>query len=156
MEEPRFLADRMLGKLARWLALLGYDARRAADGEVDDAVLMAVARREGRVLLTRDRRMPPVQGLSVLVLRAQAFDEQLAEVLRAFALRPDPRRFFSRCSLCDARLLEVRREDILAELPERVRTCETRFYRCPSCRRLYWLGTHVERVRALLGRLGLA
>lgn len=155
MEEPRFLADRMLGKLARWLALLGYDARRAGDHEIDDAVLMAAARSEGRVLLTRDRRMPPVKGLTVLVLHAQVFEEQLAEVLRAFALRPDPGRFFSRCSLCDARLLEVRREDVLPELPEKVRTFDTRFFRCPSCRRLYWLGTHVQRARALLARLGL-
>lgn len=145
----------MLGKLARWLAFLGYDARRAADHEIDDVVLMAAARREGRVLLTRDRRMPPVKGLTVLVLHAQAFEEQLAEVLRAFGLKPDPGRFFSRCSLCDARLLEVRREDVLPALPEKVRSFDTRFFRCPSCRRLYWLGTHVQRARALLARLGL-
>lgn len=156
MEEPRFLADRMLGKLARWLALLGYDARRAGDHEIDDAVLMAAARREGRVLLTRDRRMPRVQGLTILVLREPGFEGQLAEVLRAFGLKPDPGRFFSRCSLCDARLLDVRREDVLAELPEKVRTLDSRIFRCPSCRRLYWLGTHVERARALLSRLGLA
>lgn len=145
----------MLAKLARWLAFLGYDARRAADDEVDDAVLMEAARREGRVLLTRDRRMPPVKGLTVLVLREEAFEAQLAEVLAALKLKPDPARFFTRCSLCAARLEEVRREDVLSELPEKVRAYDTRFTRCPACRRLYWSGTHVERALALLAKLGL-
>lgn len=154
MGEPRFLADRMLAKLARWLALMGYDARRAADGEVDDAELMRHAQREGRVLLTRDRRMPPVAGAKVLVLRSEGHEEQLAEVLRTFSLRPDPARFFSRCAPCDALLVPAAYEDVAAELPERVRTLETLFYRCPACRRLYWTGTHVERIRGVLLRLG--
>ncbi|MDE2292047.1 MAG: Mut7-C RNAse domain-containing protein [Elusimicrobia bacterium] len=153
MPAPRFLSDRMLGKVARWLALLGYDSRRAGEGEIDDAVLMETARREGRVLLTRDTRMPTVAGLSVLVVRTQAFEDQLAEVLDAFGLRPDPGALFSRCTLCNEPLTEEPREAVLAEVPEKVRLVETRFFRCPSCRRLYWSGTHVERARALLARL---
>lgn len=148
--EPRFLADCMLGKVARWLAILGYDSAYARPEEGDDRALQERARREGRVLLTRDTRIPEVRGLRMIVLREQRFEEQLRRVVREAGLAPDPARLFSRCTECNRALEPVAREAVLAELPPKVRELPTEFKRCPGCARLYWRGSHTDRTVAAL------
>ncbi len=145
----------MLGKLARWLVLLGYDAAYAgADGR-KDALLMEEARREGRIFLTRDARIPEVSGVRKLVLREPGLEGQLLEVLRALGLKPERARLFSRCTWCNRELEALSREEALPLVPPMVRGLKTGFWRCPACRRLYWNGTHTERTISRLERLGL-
>lgn len=154
-EEPKFLADSMLGKLARWLILLGYDACFVrADGRAD-LELLEQAHREGRVFLTRDTKIPEVAGLRKLVLREQRFEEQLAHVLRELALKPNRKRLFTRCTYCNELLKTVLREEALPQVPPLVRSLRTDFFRCPSCLRFYWNGTHTERTVKKLARMGL-
>ena len=154
MEEPRFLVDAMLGKLAKWLILLGYDARYESQGR-SDLELLEEARRENRVFLTRDGRIPDVKGLVKLVLREDRFEAQLTRVAKELGLRPDPSRVFSRCTYCNAALDKLPREAALPLVPPLVRELPTEFFRCPSCARLYWNGTHTERTIKKLRRLGL-
>ncbi len=145
----------MMGKVARWLVILGCDARFAgADGRPDEELLEEAAR-EGRIFVTRDTRIPEVAGLRKIVVRAQRFEEQLSDVLRKAGLKPDRSRLFSRCTHCNEALSSVPRQEALAEAPPRVRELTTEFFRCPSCRRLYWHGTHTERTIAKLDRMGL-
>ncbi len=153
--EPKFLADSMLGKLARWLILLGYDVRFAGAQGRSDLELLEEAHREGRVFLTRDTKIPEVAGLRMLVLRSQRFEEQLTQVLRELGLKPDLKRLFTRCTYCNEPLRELPREEALPEVPPLVRGLQTPFFRCPSCRRLYWNGTHTERTLRKLKGLGL-
>lgn len=155
MPEPRFLADVMLGKVARWLMMLGYDARLAPADARSDKELLEEASREGRVFLTRDTRIPEVRGLRKLVLREQRFEDQLRRVLKETDLTPDPARLFSRCTLCNRALETVPREEALPEAPEKVRELATGFFRCPGCRKLYWTGTHVQNTVDKLRRMGL-
>jgi hypothetical protein len=124
--EPRFLADRMLGGLCRYLRIMGYDCAFAADGDTDDA-LARRAREEGRVLLTRDRGL---DGYQVAAVRRV---EQVREVVRAFRLDPFARAF-TRC-LIDNAVLEVAAPELK---------------RCPACRRDYWPGSHVRRMERVL------
>jgi len=145
----------MLGKLARWLLILGYDTAWARGEDPGDLFLLERARREDRILLTRDARIPEVKGLRKLVLRSQRFEEQLRQVLKAFGLKPDPARLFRRCTLCNVLIEAVAKEEVLAELPEKVRALDTGFFRCPACRRLYWTGTHVENTLAKLKDAGI-
>jgi len=144
----------MLGKLARWLVLLGYDARFVKRSERSDLDIAEEALREGRVLLTRDRRIPAVRGLRVLVLREQRFEDQLKRVLGDFGLKPDAKRFFTRCPECGSSLQAVSRESVLGELPPLVRTLDTAFFRCDPCRHLYWHGTHVRNTVEKVRRMG--
>lgn len=153
--EPRFLADCMLGKVARWLVMLGFDARLAPSDSREDAALLEEARREGRVFLTRDTRIPPVAGLRVLVLREQRFEDQLRRVLRETGLTPDPARLFSRCTLCNEALAPLPREEALPRVPEKVRGLRTDFFRCPRCGNVYWAGTHVANTLKKLKGMGL-
>lgn len=155
MQDPKFLADSMLGKLARWLVLLGYDAASAGDDGRPDSALQEQARREGRVFLTRDTRIAPVAGLRMLVVRSQRLEEQLRFVLKELGLKPDRRRLFTRCTYCNAALASVPREEALPLVPPLVRELKTEFWRCPSCKRLYWNGTHTERTAAKLDAWGI-
>lgn len=155
MEEPRFLADSMLGKLAKWLILLGYDTRFVGADARPDLELLEEAHREGRVFLTRDTKIPEVRSLRKIVLREQRFEEQLLSVLEQFSLKPDRRRLFTRCTYCNRMLEILAREEALPQVPPLVRRLETEFFRCPSCRRIYWNGTHTERTIRKLERLGL-
>ncbi|MBI4345649.1 MAG: hypothetical protein HY553_02265 [Elusimicrobia bacterium] len=83
METPRFLVDAMLGRLARWLRLLGYDTVFEAAPARPDEAMAEQAQREGRVLVTRDRRIPPRNGLTLVVLRETGGEAQLIETLKA-------------------------------------------------------------------------
>jgi uncharacterized protein len=151
-DRPRFLADSMLGKLARWLILLGYDAAYAQDGR-SDIELLEQAHREGRVFLTRDAKIPDVTGLSKIVLREQRFEAQLERLIRTVGLVYDPARLFSRCTYCNEPLAPLTREEALPLVPPLVRELATPFFRCPGCRRVYWNGTHTERAVKKLERL---
>ena len=108
--EQRFIADAMLGRLARWLRLLGFDC--AYDGGIDDETLVRRALREGRIILTRDRSLPEdwwVPGIHRI--GSQELREQLREIFRSFELAGAVR-LFSRCAECNHPLqaaLEVRR-----------------------------------------------
>ena len=153
--QPRFLVDAMLGKLARWLVILGYDAKFAGGDGRSDLELLKQAQSEDRVFVTKDRRIPAVAGLRMVVLLENGFEEQLGELARALSLKPDPDLLFSRCSDCNEKLDALSREDALPLVPPKVRTLETSFRRCPKCGKLFWTGTHTERIAATLRRAGL-
>lgn len=153
--EPRFLVDAMLGKLARWLILLGYDARFAGGSGRADLELLEEARKEGRVFVTRDRGIPAVAGVPKVVIARAGLEEQLRQLALELGLRPDPAKLFSRCPDCNEPLETLAREEALPLAPPKVRTLETPFRRCPRCGRLYWNGTHTDRIVEKLRALGL-
>ncbi|MEK7858567.1 MAG: Mut7-C RNAse domain-containing protein [Elusimicrobiota bacterium] len=153
--EPRFLADSMLGKLARWLVLLGYDVRFAGVDGRSDLELLEQAHREGRVFLTRDRKIPSVRNLRMVLVREQHLEAQLLRVLSEMGLKPDRKRIFTRCTCCNELLSPLTREEALPLVPPLVKTLETPFFRCPTCRRVYWNGTHTERTEKRLEKLGV-
>ena len=147
----RFVADRMLGKLAKWLRVLGYDViylERAENGEI------LAGLQEGRILLTRDRRADPWrQHGRVLLVGANAPREQLREVVRKLALAKRDDRLFSRCLRCNRQLREVNRNKMKQEVPEYIWQTQLSFYRCDKCNKIYWSGSHSERMRQWLQEL---
>jgi len=150
--QPRFLADAMLGKLARWLILLGFDAAYG-DSAKSDLELLEQAHREGRVFLTRDTKIPEVTGLKKIVIRDQGFESQLRHVQKELQLKLDRARLFTRCTYCNEALVSLPREEALPLVPPLVKELDTPFFRCPKCARVYWNGTHTERAFKRLARL---
>jgi uncharacterized protein with PIN domain len=149
--QTRFLADRMLGRLARWLRILGLDCADA--GDVPDAELVRRAAREERILLTRDRSLPEDwRSPAIHLVSSEELPEQLREILRAFDLRGAVR-LFSRCSRCNQRLRAAAQADVAARVPPRVRATHGAFLECPACRRVYWEGSHTERMRRVVAEL---
>jgi len=148
---PRFAADAMLGRLARWLRLLGFDTDWRADVADGDLVRRAVD--EGRVILTRDRALAREWHVAgVHVLADESLLEQLRDVVGAFGLAGQARPF-SRCSACNTPLLPAPLEQVAAALPPRVLARQREFRHCPGCGRIYWHGSHATRVEAVLDRL---
>jgi uncharacterized protein with PIN domain len=148
---PRFAADAMLGRLARWLRVLGYDT--FYDIAIADPVLVRLAQQEQRLLLTRDRHLlrelrPPW----ALEVRQNDPLQQLRDLVLELQL-PAPGELFTRCLLCNAALQVLERAVALPLLPEGVRDLPGPVRQCPVCSRLYWGGSHVRRMRAALERV---
>lgn len=153
--EKRFIADAMLGRLARWLRLLGFDC--AYDSDISDADLVRRGVLEERIVLSRDRALPEEWWVSeVCVLEAQQVREQLVEVLQRFRLAADIR-LLSRCADCNRALRPADREAVAGRVPAGVWTRCDAFSECPGCGRVYWEGSHTERIRRFVdGLLGAA
>ena len=137
----KFLADRNLGKLAKWLRILGYDT--VYDRGTIDRAFLNRGIREGRSVLTKRKDMArrDYRG-RMLVVSSDDLPGQLREVIDAFELTPDRSSYFTRCLLCNEVLLEVPREEAEPFVPPYVYETQKRFVKCPSCGRFYWAGTH--------------
>ena len=150
----KFAADCMLGTLAKWLILLGHDV--AYFPRIEDGELVRIARSEGRIILTCDRRLVQRRDARDHVLIAsQDLTEQIRQVLRERGLRLRKDRLFRRCVKCNRATRRVSRPSVRSEVPPYVYRTRRRFTRCPGCRRVFWRATHVSRMlRSLRGRLG--
>ena len=148
VQPPRFLADAMLERLARWLRVLGFDTLYAPHPE--DHELVALAAAEDRLLLTRDRHLlrelRPRRALEVMSDDPLA---QLAQVLAACEVsRAGP--LFTRCLECNAVLGMVTEGEAASLVPPRSREIGGPVRQCPVCERIYWHGSHARRMEAAL------
>ncbi|MDB5463018.1 MAG: hypothetical protein JWP28_76 [Phenylobacterium sp.] len=145
----RFLCDEMLVRLARLLRAAGYDTYLASGGEAD-AALLHLAREEGRMVLTRDKRLAAASPDSVLI-EGLGVEQEALSLSDAVPIGwdADP---FSRCVMDNARLREASAPEV-ARMPTSVRTGEGPFRACPACGRLYWPGSHVRRMNARLAAI---
>ncbi len=139
----RFVVDVNVGRLAKWLRVMGYDTVFPKEG--DDNDLVRIALREGRILVTRDsgigRRRAVRQGqMRVVQIVDDDLRSQLRQLVRDLGL--DLEGGFSRCVRCNVPLHPVAKEDIADRLPPYVFQSQCQFMECSQCRRLYWRGTH--------------
>ncbi len=141
----------MLGRLATWLRLLGYDTSYLPSA--DDHELARVARAEGRILLTRDVELTRRRGLRHVLVESERVEEQLLQVFSA--LRLSARQAFSRCAECNVSLSPVSKESVRDSVPPYVWRTHERFLRCPFCSRVYWRGTHWAHMLAQIEDLRL-
>ncbi|MGE5603479.1 MAG: Mut7-C RNAse domain-containing protein [Nitrososphaerales archaeon] len=147
-EPPSLLVDAMLGKLARWLRLAGYDAEFWRKGS--DEELMAAARAQGRLILTKDRALAGRRGVRAVLLQAADLDAQIREARAALEQRgrtPEP---FTRCGECNGVLADLSRVDAEPLVPPYVWHTQREFRRCTRCGRVYWKGTHWPAVQGRL------
>jgi uncharacterized protein with PIN domain len=144
-----FVVDAMLGTLAKWLRILGYDA--AYDPGLDDYQLMRLARAEDRVLLTRDRELARRRGIQTLLIRSEVLEEQLRQLRSELDLQPAAS--FSRCPVCNELLASLDREAARSRVPAYVARTQERFRLCPGCGRVYWRGSHWQQMEERLEAL---
>jgi len=139
----------MLGALARRLRMLDVDV--AYDPSLDDPELVELAVAEERVILTRDRRLTERRAArNHLLIRSAVVAEQVRQVLDELGVSPDPGRLLQRCLVCNTPLLAMAAEEARARVPPWVARTQNEFRTCPGCGRIYWPGTHVSKMRALL------
>jgi uncharacterized protein with PIN domain len=143
-DELRFLADRMLGTLTRYLRFMGYDTVSAnqvpTGNRREDTTLLEWAQRESRILLTRDRELARRGGQGAVWIQSEDIREQVQQLVSAGLIRAELR--MNRCSLCNQPLRPACEEEIhAADYAPKGRTCQE-YYWCSRCRKLYWMGSH--------------
>jgi uncharacterized protein with PIN domain len=136
---PRFVADVMVGRLARWLRIAGFDVLYSNVFEDDE--IIAIARRDGRIILTRDRGLEArVEPAEVILIQNDDYESQLRQVLEKFPRQAAE--LFSRCPECNGELEPVDKETVFDRIPPYVYLTQDDFARCTRCDRVYWHGTH--------------
>ncbi|MCX5726571.1 MAG: THUMP domain-containing protein [Candidatus Saganbacteria bacterium] len=140
----KFVADSMLGTLARRLRMLGYDT--AYPGDVADREVIKISNDEGRIVLTRDTNLVKVRGVNAILLKDTKMGTQLKEVMKKLNIKLDKERIFTICSECNVPLEIIDKESIKDKVPKLVYDSFSKFKTCPNCKRIYWPGTHYERI----------
>lgn len=143
-----FVCDVMLGKLARYLRMLGIDARYVRQGE---DIASFVAPPEGSLFLTKRRGVTSC-GRAVLI-KADDPKEQLLEIKKYIRRHFDPSALMSRCLDCNTLLADIPKEDIEQLVPEYVFHHHEKFKTCPSCKKVYWEGSHADEMRAWIDKV---
>jgi uncharacterized protein with PIN domain len=138
-----FVADRMLGKLAKQLRMLGYDTIYYRG---DDAYrLIRLAREEGRAILTRNTKLlPRTPDDRIIKITEDRPSLQLRELIQKGLISLNEENLFSRCLLCNVLLDGIPREEAGGKVPDFIFYQQKEFYRCPQCQRIYWQGSHQE------------
>ncbi|MBI4654926.1 MAG: Mut7-C RNAse domain-containing protein [Nitrospirae bacterium] len=146
----KFIVDSMLGRLARWLRLLGYDTLYYPD--IEDSLLLRIAREDDRILLTRDTHVIKVRGLKkYFLLNENKTFKQVKIVINSLNLKDFS--IMSRCVICNNTITEIQKEGIRGLVPEYVYQTTAVFKRCSGCGKLYWNGTHPEKFKKKLSEI---
>ena len=152
-----FLADAMLGSLARKLRIFGFDTLYIA--HVHDDQILKLGIEQSRIILTADRelfkRIVKAKAKGVLVSSADDL-EDLAHILAKNGITSvDVHNIGSRCSMCNGILACKRSEQVKDSVPDKVAKCHSKFYQCMECDKVYWEGGHLQRIKALAKSLDL-
>jgi len=148
LREPRFFADAQLGRLTRYLRLLGFDT--LYENRIDDADLVQKATAGQRIILSRDRALLMRRDVSHgCHIRNDNPMEQLAQVIRRCDLSRVSRPF-TRCMECNGPIEAVSKQDVAATLEPETLACFEAFWRCGDCGQIYWKGSHYERLQRLV------
>jgi len=144
-DQPRFIADTMLGSLARKLRLLGIDTAYISDAE--DSELKYLVRSQGRILLTRDTDLSGSLGGNAWPVNGSNARQEFASIgekLKPFNKLMKP---FSRCLECNDLLVSIDPAEAKRKVPPYIYRSKKIFYRCPSCEKVFWEGTHCDGMR---------
>ena len=135
----KFLVDRMLGQTAKWLRLLGIDAKYAPEG--DDEKLVDIAEEEDRVIITRDKELGREEN--AILVEKEPPESIIKEVLEEYDVEIKP---LTRCSKCNELVEKVDKEEVEDEVPENVFELNEDFWYCEGCDQYYWKGSHWEKI----------
>lgn len=153
-ENPKYLADASLAKLAKWLRLLGYDT--IVFPHEAGRAMMDLACAENRIILTRRQDMLERQFSGQLYFVANKYiDSQLKEVISRFSLIIEKQKIFRICLKCNEGLFPAAKEDVRHLVPPYVFANCSEFNRCPRCQSIYWTGTHQYNALQFLEKLSI-
>lgn len=153
--EVKFLCDQMLGTLAKWLRILGFDVYFAERVESDDEIIEK-ARREGRIIITKDKfliKNARRENLNVIKIESTDLDEQIKKVTSIYPVDKD--KILSRCSICNDVLRRIEKEKAKGKVPDRVYERQDEFWYCKNCGRIYWKGSHWNDMKKRIGNFDL-
>jgi len=147
----KFIADGMLGKLTRWLRILGHNVKYS--NKLDDNQLLTIAKKERRILLTRDLELyqqATAKGINAFYLEGTDEAERLAQLAKRFGIKLEVDMTTSRCPKCNTRVKPIEKEKIADKIEKSTFTYYNEFWQCPKCEQIYWQGAHWTRIRKTL------
>lgn len=145
----KFICDEMLGKLAKWLRIIGYDTKYAKG--MDDEKIIEIALKEDRIVLTRDKMLSR-KAVKGFYIEEKELEKQIEKVIKKFKLDLE-KNIFSRCTVCNIPVAKIERNKVKGKVPESVWENNKEFWICPRCGRIYWMGSHWNNIRNRLKRL---
>ena len=154
-KRPIFIVDAMLGNLAKKLRVLGYDSSYFSS--IEDEKLLTIAKNEKRVILTKDEQLVKTaqnQEILAILIRGNDELEQIAQIhskikLEKFIIDTDN----SHCIICNGKLESIEKFRIINKIPEGVLEREEKFWMCVGCKKIYWQGTHFEKLQEFANKL---
>ncbi|MCX7715962.1 MAG: Mut7-C RNAse domain-containing protein [Endomicrobia bacterium] len=138
--EPKFIVDFMCGRLAKWLRILGYDAKFSRD--ISRNKILMDSLRENRIILTRDTRLSSKKAYKIILIKSDKIREQVSQVVKELQLKLEKEKFFSRCSICNIYVQPIEKHNVKDKVPQYVYNIIDEFFYCPECNRIYWQGSH--------------
>lgn len=151
MKKMRFLTDGMLGKLTRWLRMLGQDVEYTI--AMADEALIQKAKGTNRILVTRDLQLfqrATARGVEAFLIEGTHEAENLASLAERFKFELEIDLKISRCPKCNTQIRSVRKDSIIDRIPETTSTHYNEFWECHSCKQIYWQGAHWKRIEKTL------
>ena len=151
LRNPKFVADVHLGRLARYLRMMGFDVYYK--NNLSDEEIVKISSKERRAILTRDigilKRTEVTHGY---FLRSDNVEKQTEEVVKRFDLQKSIKEF-TRCLECNSELLKIEKGKIIQRLPPKVAATQNEFFICPECQKLFWAGTHHQKMLSLVQKI---
>jgi uncharacterized protein with PIN domain len=154
MSGAKFIITEELGKLAKWLRILGYDS--VYHDKKDTAGLVIQALRDERILITRSPALTKYKGIKAVVVKSDHAEEQVEQVIRELKLTVDEGLLFQRCVECNTPLESIMKEKVKGKVPEYVFETQGSFKRCPQCEKIFWKGTHWDMVKKWMEKARIA
>ena len=147
----KFIVNGMLGKLTRWLRMLGHNVKYS--NKLDDAQLIAIAKKEKRILLTRDLELyqqATAKGIQAFYVDGKTEAERLAQIAKKFGISLEIDMAVSRCPKCNAQVKPTSKENVKGKVEETTFAHYNEFWQCTKCGQIYWQGAHWTRIRRTL------
>lgn len=151
--KSKFIATTELGRLSKWLRILGYDAIYTTSHRKGDLFLQSL--RENRIILTRNLKLSKPTSSKVLFIKSTDYKKQLKEIIEKLNLKIDRQNMFTRCVVCNEKLADIPREKVANKIPQYVFNAQQNFTQCKKCDKIYWHGTHWGNVSSLLKGMGI-
>ena len=149
----KFILTKEVGRLARWLRILGFDT--VYYNQDNTARVLLLALREQRIVVTRNKLLFDTISAKAVYLTQEKVEDQLRAVIEKLGIRIDEEKMFSRCVLCNKALAAVDKQNVKERVPPYVYKTQDSFMECGLCRRVYWPGTHWGNIRKALERLDI-
>lgn len=144
----KFLVTQELGRLCKWLRILGIDTSYIKTNNRSEIIFTAL--KESRIIITRDRRLGEHHGLKMVLVKSDFLKEQLRQIIEELKIEIKPEEMFLRCTICNELLIEIEKEKVKDLVPQYVFETQDEFVQCPDCKRVYWQGTHWGNVKDTL------
>ncbi|MCX7770301.1 MAG: Mut7-C RNAse domain-containing protein [Proteobacteria bacterium] len=151
IKNKAFVVDTMLGRLAKWLRMFGFDV--LYNPNFDDETIIYIGRKENRIIITKDKRLSDSiakAGLKYIFIEDNDYRSQLKKIINLLNIKIEDISLFSRCVRCNSILKDVKKEEVEGLVPEFIFHTKMTFSNCETCGKIYWSGSHLNRIENLV------